>query len=85
MARSARQPPAVTSWENIGKSARLPMEWAREKFPDPPALRGYLEQSDVNDLPDGLIGLPEFFEGRRLPLRDRLVAILGREPGSLTG
>ena len=69
--------------ENIGKSERMPLEWAQEKYPDPDALRGYLEQNDMLDLPDSLEGFLDFFDARRERLRDRLVAVLGREPGSL--
>jgi hypothetical protein len=70
--------------ENIGKSERLPLEWVREKYADPQALRGYLEQNDMVDLPEDLSGFLDFYELRRDRLRERLVAVLGREPGSLT-
>jgi hypothetical protein len=70
--------------ENIGKSERLPLEWAREKYPNPQGLRGYLEQNDVVDLPENLEGFLDFYEQRRTRMRERLVAVLGREPGSLT-
>jgi hypothetical protein len=70
--------------ENIGRSKRLPLDWAREKYPDPQALKGYLDQNDMADLPDDLAGFLDFYECRRQRLRARLVAVLGREPGSLT-
>ncbi len=69
--------------ENIGKSERLPLEWAREKYRDPEALRGYLDQNDMAELPEDLNGFLDFYEHRRQRLRERLVAVLGREPGSL--
>ena len=69
--------------ENIGKNEQLPLMWAGEKYPDPRALRGYLEQNDMLDLPEGLDGFRTFFEARRERLRTRLVSVLGREPGSL--
>jgi len=69
--------------ENIGKSERLPLEWARSKYGDPEALRGYLSQNDMADLPEGLDGFLAFFDQRRDRLRQRLVSVLGREPGSL--
>jgi len=69
--------------ENIGKSERLPLEWAREKYADPLALHGYLEQNDMVDIPEDLAGFLDFYDRRRQRLRERLVAILGREPGSL--
>jgi Protein of unknown function DUF262 len=69
--------------ENIGKSERLPLEWAQEKYADPHALHGYLEQNDMTDLPQGLDGFLEFFGRRRARLGERLIVVLGREPGSL--
>jgi hypothetical protein len=69
--------------ENIGKSATFPLEWARAKYPDPQALNGYLEQNDMVDVPEGLQGFLEFYERRRERIRERLVAVLGAEPGSL--
>jgi hypothetical protein len=69
--------------ENIGKSKKLPLEWARERYPDPQALQGYLEQNDMLDLPADLDGFLAFYDARRERLRQRLVAVLGREPGSL--
>ena len=70
--------------ENIGKSDRLPLAWAREKYPDAQALQGYLDQNDMGDLPEDLSGFLDFYESRRERLRARLIAVLGREPGSLT-
>jgi hypothetical protein len=69
--------------ENIGKSARLPLDWAREKYPDPLALQGYLEQNDMLDVPESLDGFLDFYDRRRERLRKRLIDVLGREPGSL--
>jgi hypothetical protein len=69
--------------ENIGKSERLPLEWARDKYPNPDALRGYLEQNHMEDIPEDLDGFLGFYEARRDRLRQRLVTVLGREPGSL--
>jgi hypothetical protein len=36
------------------------------------------------DLPEDLDGFLDFYEARRDRLRARLVAVLGREPGSLS-
>lgn len=70
--------------ENLGKSDRLPLEWAAEMYAhSPDSLRGYLEQNDMIDVPQGLDGFLTFYNQRRERLRTRLVAILGREPGSL--
>jgi hypothetical protein len=70
--------------ENIGKSAQMPLEWARQKYPDPKSLVGYLEQNDMSDLPENLGGFLTFFDARRERLRSRLREVLGREPGSLS-
>lgn len=70
--------------ENIGKSDRLPLEWVREKYADPGGLRRYLEENDTADLPEDLEGFLDFYEARRERLKTRLVAVLGREPGSLS-
>ena len=69
--------------ENIGKSERMPLDWARQKYPQQDALYGYLEQNDMGDLPDELEGFLAFYEQRRDRLRQRLVAVLGNQPGSL--
>jgi len=69
--------------ENIGKSERLPLEWATQRYTDAPALHGYLEQNDMVDLPEGLDGFLAFYDKRRDRLRNRLVAVLGNQPGSL--
>ena len=37
--------------ENIGKGDPMPLEWAKERYQQPEALRGYLEQNDMIDLP----------------------------------
>lgn len=70
--------------ENIGKSNRLPLDWAKEQFPDQPGLDGYLQRNDMSDLPADLQGFLDFFEARRGRLRRRLVRVLGRPPGSLS-
>ncbi len=70
--------------ENIAKRERLPLDWAGQQYPDSAMLDGYLQQNDMTDLPAGLDGFRVFFDNRRRRLRDRLVRVLGREPGSLT-
>jgi hypothetical protein len=70
--------------ENIGKSDRLPLDWAREKYADAEGLRRYLDENDMADLPEELDGFLDFYEARRARLMRRLVAVLGREPGSLS-
>ncbi len=69
--------------ENIGKSDRMPLAWARSTFADRDRLRGYLEQNDMLDVPEDASGFLDFYDARRERIRDRLLAVLGREPGSL--
>ena len=70
--------------ENIGKSDLFPLGWAIQKYgKDSAALLGYLEQNDMDDLPESLDGFLTFYDQRRDRLERRLVSILGREPGSL--
>lgn len=68
---------------NIGKSAQMPLAWAQQKYPSQQALDGYLARNDMVDLPGDIKGFVPFFDARRERLRDRLVNVLGREPGSL--
>jgi hypothetical protein len=81
---ASRTSSSCPAGRNIGKSERLPLDWARDRYPSADALQGYPEQNDMPNLPEGLDGFLVFHEHRRARLRDRLVAILGREPGSLS-
>lgn len=69
--------------ENIGKSARLPLEWAGEQYPQAEALGGYLARNDMDDVPDDISGFLAFYRARRERMVQRLVKVLGRPPGSL--
>lgn len=69
--------------ENIGKGERLPVEWARQRFPEADRLANYLDQNDMADAPEDLSGFLEFYDGRRERMRARLLSVLGRDPGSL--
>jgi hypothetical protein len=40
----------------------FPLAWARERYHDVAALRGYLEQDDMTDLPDDLSGFLVFWD-----------------------
>jgi len=68
--------------ENIGKSDKLPLTWATQQYPGS-GLSAYLDQNDMADLPAELPGFTEFYDARRARLRDRLLAVLSRPPGSL--
>lgn len=69
--------------ENIGKSDRMPLEWAKAQYPQAVAYESYLERNDMKDAPDELDGFLDFYRARRDRLAERLVAVLGRAPGTL--
>lgn len=69
--------------ENIGKSDRLPLDWATEQYPQQDALTGYLGRNDMADVPASLSGFLDFYRARRERVAQRLLAVLGRAPGSL--
>ncbi len=69
--------------ENIGKSDQLPLEWANQQFPPLDALAGYLARNDMDDVPETIIGFLAFYRARRERIVQRLLAVLGRQPGSL--
>ena len=46
-------------------------------------MEGCLEQNDMKDLPEDLDGFLDVYEARRGRMRERLISVLGREPGSL--
>lgn len=68
--------------ENIGKGERLPSDWAGAQF-DATQLQGYLQQNDMEDLPEDLSGFLDFYDRRRERLRARLLGALGSGPGLL--
>jgi hypothetical protein len=68
--------------ENIGKSDELPRAWAHARH-DPARLDAYLRENDIEDLPADIDEFLSFYEQRRERMKERLVRVLGREPGSL--
>jgi hypothetical protein len=69
--------------ENIGKNARLPLEWATKQYPHAQALDAYLVGNDMKDVPADLDGFLIFYQARRDRMVERLSGVLGRSPGSL--
>ncbi len=68
---------------NTSKQAMLPMDWARDRFPDPGARTGYLAENDMHDLPDDIASFSRFYDQRRARMIGRLGELLdtGNEPG----
>ena len=61
---------------NMGKSAKLPMAWARDQFPDEDRRNGYLERHDLEGLPEQITGFLDFYDARRERLHARLQDVL---------
>jgi hypothetical protein len=63
---------------NIEKQAMLPEEWVRgPHFASASALRTYLNENDLDELPLKLEGFLDFYEGRRRRIESRLRSIVG--------
>lgn len=62
---------------NIEKQDVLPSTWIETAFPNEAKRSTYLGENDLDDLPLDLDGFMEFFEQRKLRIRDRLINLLG--------
>ena len=67
---------------NLQKSAMLPLDWVRERFPDAQARNGWLAANDMHDLPTDVTDFLDFYEARRARMKERLRTLL--VPGSAT-
>lgn len=63
--------------DNIGKSAKLPLEWLQGHFPTAEQRESWLREYDAVDLPADILGFPGFFAARRDRMRTRLAQPLG--------
>lgn len=61
---------------NMGKSAKLPLAWARDQFPDEDRRNGYLERHDLEGLPEQITSFLDFYDARRERLHARLQDVL---------
>lgn len=63
---------------NIEKQDTLPSEWIASAFPNGSKRDVYLADNDLDDLSLDLDRFMEFFEERKLRMRNRLIGVLGR-------
>ena len=62
---------------NIEKQDALPATWIETTFPNEAKRASYLAENDFDSLPLDLDGFSEFFEQRKLRIRNRLIKVLG--------
>ncbi len=62
---------------NVEKQAVLPGQWLQDAFPDAQKRATYIEENDLQDLPDDVTGFMGFYEFRKGLLRARLAKHLG--------
>lgn len=62
---------------NIEKQDALPATWIETAFPNEAKRASYLAENDFDSLPLDLDGFSEFFEQRKLRIRNRLIKVLG--------
>ena len=60
----------------------LPGDWVRKHFESEAKRSTYLQENDFDGLPLDLTEFLGFFDGRSQRVRDKLVAVLGLEPGA---
>ena len=58
--------------DNVQKQATLPAKWLRSAFPSKKARAGYAATHLLGDVPKGLDGFADFYEARRLRLKDEI-------------
>ncbi|WP_200944563.1 DUF262 domain-containing protein [Geodermatophilus sp. Leaf369] len=69
---------------NIEKQAELPAEWLVHAFASPNHVDTYVQQNDLDSLPNSIVGFMDFYEKRKSLLRQRLQQRLGVSPSSVT-
>jgi hypothetical protein len=71
---------------NIEKQAVLPHEWLQQAISDPDKRKTYMDENDLDDVPDNITEFMTFYEVRKDRLRQRLNQQLGvkaSEPSDL--
>lgn len=63
--------------ENVAKNARMPLSWARDVFPTSAQYSAYLDRHALPELIDDPADFREFYEERRVLLRDRIRRAFG--------
>ncbi len=71
--------------ENQSKSSALPAQWLRAQFPTEEQQLSWLREYDAVGLPEDVSGFLDFYELRRLRMRERLARVLGVDLTKDTG
>jgi len=61
---------------NNEKRQKMPSEWYQAQWPDELARKQYLENQAIQNLPDDLLGFPDFYQQRKTTLKARIKAVL---------
>lgn len=61
---------------NNEKRQKMPSEWYQAQWPDELARKQYLENQAIQNLPDDLLGFPDFYQQRKATLKARIKAVL---------
>jgi hypothetical protein len=61
---------------NIDKSAKMPLTWVTDQYPDEGARNAWLAANDLFGLPESILEFPVFFAERRERMRTRLTGLL---------
>ncbi|MFE2964285.1 hypothetical protein ACFXKC_11530 [Streptomyces sp. NPDC059340] len=68
---------------NVEKSDAWPWEWLDgPHFPTAQSREEYATRNDLDLLPSEPVGFLDFYEGRRLRMRERLLSVLGESAAS---
>jgi hypothetical protein len=61
---------------NNEKRQKMPAEWYRAQWPDELARKQYLDNQAIQNLPEDLMGFPEFYQQRKATLKARIKSVL---------
>lgn len=61
---------------NNEKRQKMPAEWYQAQWPDELARKQYLENQAIQNLPEDLMGFPEFYHQRKATLKARIKSVL---------
>ncbi|WP_414434609.1 DUF262 domain-containing protein [Alloalcanivorax venustensis] len=61
---------------NNEKRQKMPLEWYQAQWPGELARKQYLENQAIQNLPDDLLGFPDFYQQRKATLKARIKAVL---------
>ena len=61
---------------NNEKRQKMPSEWYQAQWPGELARKQYLENQAIQNLPDDLLGFPDFYQQRKATLKARIKVVL---------